>query len=109
MMNLILKIFSIVFLLFVFHFSYSQDIRPERKNMNSFTRRYYNAIQHNGKILKLYKNKNFRITLRERTYSTDAIQSTFIFHYKRFEIRTYTYLNFPELSLTNALTLRYIL
>ena len=83
MKNSILKIFSIIFLLFVVNYLYSQDLRPERKNMNNFSRRYYNVTQHNGKIFKLYKNKDFRITLRERTYSTDAIQSTFIIHYKR--------------------------
>lgn len=87
----------------------AQDARPFVKGkINTFTHhKRYDIARHTGEYIKLVKiDENVYFVLRERVYGEDAIQSTLIFRHRQTELKAYSYLNFPDCSLTYAITLR---
>lgn len=100
-------LFFILFL--VFNFANAQDARPLKKGrINNFTQhKKYDAVIHKGKHLSIKEfGDDIYLVLRERVYSEDAIQSTLIFRHRQTEFKAYAYLNFPECSMTYAVSLR---
>jgi hypothetical protein len=104
-----MKLYITIFILLISSLANAQDARPLKKGkINNFTNhKEYDVAHHGGAFIKIGKfDDNVYIVLRERVYGEDAIQSTLIFRHRMTEIKAYSYLNFPDFSMTYALALR---
>lgn len=96
--------FLIIFFVFVVNVD-AQDSRPlalyTRKNTNYEKSYINNDHRYPGWFIPLDKG-----IIRIRLYDDDAVQFTYIIG-KKYQIRFYTYLTFPEVKVTNAISFKF--
>lgn len=100
-----MRIFYITLLLFIgVNSGLAQDSRPNSvgKLQYSLSRSDYERDIYRGIRIHLTSSTIFRL----RTYSYDAVQATLIIGHP-LQLRVYGYFNFPEYTLTPAISLRY--